>query len=131
MLIEKQFGFRTDFSRNVFEAKQTVTIEDGLHHAIVHAEHLLLGARVRYIIDAEAYESKAFVDVDTAKAEFLALQALLGRAITTIRSVCKPSEESGIEPIVYSRFVDFLLEARTIRDYCQMVLAELDALTTA
>lgn len=131
MQLEKQYGFRTDFSRNVYEARQVVTIEDGLHHAIIHAEHLLLGARVRYIVDAEAYESGAFVDVETAKAEFEGLQALLARAITTLRAVCKPTEGTGVEPVAYTRFSDFLLEARTIRDYCQMVLGELNALATA
>lgn len=133
MIISRDYGYRTDYSKVELKAGQSVTLEDGLHPKIIHAETILLGVRVRLLVALEVLESGLYENDVDAKQEFeFGIMQGLVRAVSAINSICKPhtdAQGNPQPPVEYARLAEFLNEARYIRDLSNESLQAINGAT--
>lgn len=126
MLITKEYGYRTDYSKVEIKCGQSIVVEDNLPAKIIFAENLLLGLRVRLLVSLEVLESGLFETKETAIAEFETLLAMTRKTAIAISDMCKPTENSSDTPYEYSRLHDFTTEMKFISNMIKNALHEID-----
>lgn len=126
MLITKEYGYRTDYSKVEIKCGQSIVIEDNLPAKIIYAENLLLAIRVRTLVMTEVLESGLFENKEMAIAEFETLTTLTRKAAQALADICKPSEE-GVAPFAYDRITEFTTEMKFLSGMIKSALYDIDS----